>query len=402
MSKGKDTTFESRVFSTLYNPFSHKNYDPKWPDGLATVSQGVKMQACTEVVGSELLVALVPGIVNWCIAFQWDEGINRPIVRLNHCDTKFTHSLLQSKQITQLTNTESGEVTNMYGFDGVDPVNLNANDFAAWRGVSYGLRMQNINSDHENDGWFECIRTSRSATKNRLGVLVDAHTVDAGYDDFWMKTWTVRGKYEKENIELRPGSLMPLNHLAQEWFSARNWALMPSYASGKLRELKDFVFQLNPEKRNNNFNETKFQPFNYTFSVPDGTSSIELMTGMGENPNDITDIEKRTETGIRVMSGVTEYQDAVSTAYSEQFVEVVNQLVSDNFDIILIKIHGLTNTRTIIESCANLEVIVNERKVTGYHNMTNCYACTDALDRYIEKRTTYHRSPFSDYTKNRS
>lgn len=413
----KDTTYESKVLSTLYNPFSLKNLDPKWPDGLCNSSRGVQMKRTTELNGSEIVIALIPGYVNWCFAFQWDEVDNRWNLLMNHCDNTYIMSHLEQAHIIATPSTVPQEYTYEYAFgaqqDSQDiGTKVHEPEFSSWRGVSYGLRMMNVNSDHDNDGWFECVRTSRNAFVNRLGLALILQNPPpegpTGANVYEIEDRLAKSSYgdrEKDNIYIKPGCVFPLTSTAQEWFSARNWAIMPSYASGKLKELKDFVFSLNPEKAHNDFQKIEYTPFSYTESISEKIS-INTNIGVAYNNYDTSqwfdELIIDLDTDYAVVGMVTENQD--SAGGNTKFTRWVNfqkGFTSPNFDIILVKIHGLANTRTVVSSVANLEFQINERKNEGYHNMTNSYACLQSLDKYIESRVTYNRNPFQDISKKR-
>lgn len=412
---GKDISFESRVMSTLYNPFSIKNLDPKWPDGLCPSSKGVQLKRTSEIVGTEVLLVLIPGLVNWCFAYQWIEENNDYVLLLNHCDNQFVLNFLQQTPGKGATdqNINAGGV----GLGGKDnpPEGVYTDelvDFSSWRGVSYGMRLMNVNTDHDNDGWFECIRTSRNVFLNRLGIAVAGDFIPGPSPEAVVPLGPYRynhsvGDFEHNNVYLKPGCVFPLEHTAQEWFSARNWALMPSYASGKLKELKDFVFQLNPEKNINKFTDIKYLPVDFFESVSDGYYPTVRGIFLRQR-NFVGDSYVETDVALDkwlVLGMKTEYQDgggAAPTATDfEYWTDFHQGFTSDNFDIILVKLHGLENTRTVVSSVANYEFQNNERKTFRHHMHTNSYACPDALEKYVESRVTYHRSPFRDVTKNK-
>lgn len=392
--QGKDTTYESRILSSLYNPFSIKNLEPKWPDGLCNTSVGMQFRQTTEVKGSELLIVLFPGLTNWMVAYQWDELNDKYWIRANHGDRRHCFSVVESQYQMKFS----------IGAAGTDAVQTYVPEFSSWRPVSVGLRMMNVNTDNDNDGWFECVRTSRSTFLNRMGIVMygeDAPVPPTTTSFDPATTYIKVGMREKDNIFIKPGMIMPLTSLAQEWYSARNWAIMPSYASGKLRELKDFVFQLNPEKRHNYFIPMVFTAFKYPESL-----TAQFAENVGINvkyvnydvPGRMDQMYELTNNQWFVAGMTTENQDTNAGSDATQWVDFQKGFSSENFDVILIKIHGLENTRTVLSTCCNLELQRNELHNKRDHGVTNSYACIDSLDRYIENRITRHRNPFSDVT----
>lgn len=392
---GKDTTYESRVMSTLYNPFSLKNLDPKWPDGLCTTSTGVQLRRTSELNGSEIIIALVPGLVNWCFAYTWDEDTNTPLIMMNHSDSMKVLSVYE--RATGATNTEFsiGNSTDGLPNQASNPI------YSSWRGVSFGMRMMNVNTDHDNDGWFETIRTTRNTFLNRLGIVLQvplsAETNVTGEDVITPLTY---GSREKDNIYIKPGCILPLQETAQEWFSARNWALMPSYASGKLKELRDFVFTLNPEKTHNDFIPMQFTPIKaYSEGLVTGLDVVRVKYWEYDIPTRIDLFRTSNATNLKIVGMPTEHDDAINATNFQEWTDLQKGFSSENFDIVLVKIHGLEKTKTVISSVANYEFQLNERTNIGHHHLTNSYACIDALNRYLENTTMYKRSPFTDTSK---
>lgn len=402
---GKDTTYESRVMSTLYNPFSLKNLDPKWPDGLCTSSTGIQLRRTSEINGSEIIIALVPGLVNWCFAYTWDEQNNVPVIMMNHADTMSVLSVYETNMLLNILDQPVVTIGNSTSIADMaaqpsQPI------YSSWRGVSYGMRMMNVNTDHDNDGWFECVRTTRNVFLNRLGIALRLPTGADITNDSGISPISL-GQREKDNIYVKPGCIFPLTETAQEWFSARNWALMPSYASGKLKELKDFVFTLNPEKTHNDFIPMQFTPIKaYSQGNLGGPNKLWIKY-LTYNTTSYTD-EFVTIDGLtapndnwRVYGMPTEDEDALNSDTFQQWTDLQKGFSSENFDMILVKIHGLANTKTVVSSVANLEFQLNERTNIGHHHLTNSYACIDALNRYLENTTMYKRQPFTDTSKNK-
>lgn len=428
--RGKDLTFESRVLSSLYNPFTLKNSDPKWPDGLTNTSTGIRQSMTTFLQGSDYIIALIPGLVNWCFAYRWDEANDQIIILANHADTQNNFGIYEKAQgaVPQATN-HAGIVAIGENLQETDIANWRREktpNFTSWRGVSYGCRLRNVNTDHDNDGWFECIRTTRNVFIDRMGLWMKVNNTGADvspndYNDTYSENPVQQSTltYEVLNIPMPLGSILPTKHLAQEWFSARNWALMPSYASGKLNALKDFVFQLNPEKRINELKSVEMLPLYFDTGLQHTQSSELSFTSTPVRFLNYSDYYTYTPatapnapfTDWMVVPMSNENQDGnvippadgnaqnppnASAAWWRNFHR---NFCSDNFDVILIKVHGLENTKMVLSSVANVECVRNESYTSSYHHSSNAYACLDALDRYLENRTRNHRIPFADVSK---
>lgn len=417
--RGKEQTFEQRVLSTLYNPFSLKNLDPKWPDGLCNFSKGVQLKQTTEVVGSELLIALFPGLSNWCVAFTYDELTDEVLYYLNHGDEKLA---LFDVPIQRKPDIAPGGVKND-NFNVINPITSEPGTdyqqalvnpvFDAWRPVSIGMRLLNNNSDFDNDGWFETVRTTRDGLVNRLGILVPFMPPLEDWGDYRHLLESHRvNRYEWNKIVWRYTNVLPMPSTAQEWFSARNWALMPSYASGKLKDLKDFLFTLNPEKKKNEFLPLRTVLINATHGVAKYTA--DFYQTINDNFYINVQVKNLSNNGywtwnygmlMGVIGQTTEHQDqlepsvyglpATFTRSPIDWQEFTDTVISRNFDIILVKIHGLATTRTVIQTAANYEFQVNDR-YNNHHHVTNSYACTEALNRYLENKCMKNKLPFEE------
>jgi hypothetical protein len=275
-----------------------------------------------------------------------------------------------------------------------------------------------VNTDHDNDGWFESIRTTRNVFIDRMGLLLgtkaDVRIEPDDYNDTYGTTATGAlrrsiNDYEVVNVTVPTGCLLPSKHLAQEWYSARNWALMPSYGSGKLNALKDFVFQLNPEKRINELSTLTMLPF------MNSTDFGSLSWEKSDLYVNVVDTYYKQDTpnapavqDCKIVAMTSENQDNpnstdVETHNTASFWRnFVNSVCSENFDMVLIKIHGLATTKMVLTSVQNIECVRNESYTDAYHHSSNAYSCVEALDRYLENRTRNHRLAFSEITKQKS
>ncbi len=374
---GHLTTVGSKVLSTVYNPFSIRNNQPKWPDGLASYSIGKKRQYCSEVYGRDLVIALFPGYYNWCQAYEWNEALNHFFLATNH----------HQWNIDDLTFFATANVAKWYQTD------YKTAKYASWRPVSVGLRIECANNDEDNDGWFEAIRTSRDTYRHRFGILAaQGATATEPNTPF-------PGPIVKERpfcrTTLYHGMVLPSDLTVQEWHSARNWALQPSYATGKLKDIGDYIFALNQSNNDNEF--IKLRPVS---TDGDGVQeqtvyrrNYDLITQYSPIPVilDTNPIPAGNAMNFIPITEVAQENGLPTTA--TKIPDFQKSFVSDAFDMILIRVHGLDVTRLMIHTVSNLELTCNEHSPYAQF-LTISYPNKDALDAFKAVQAKQRERPF--------
>lgn len=372
---GKNISYSERIFASLYNPFSIKNTSPKYPDGLANFSTGIKRQHASEVYGRDLVICLFPGKQNWCQCYEWDETDNRLVLWANH-GVK-SEAVCKTAVINDPTSDRS-----------IVPDQKWNN----WRCCGVALKIECANNDEDHDGWFECIRTDRNATRHRFGILTftdfpatgSHYSVSTERKDVWITPFKRNDYYI--------GHMLPSNATVQEWYSARNWALMPSYASGKLKNIDNYVFCLNPNKDDNEFVKTKpvsyslegiFEevPYEYPLDDYDGVPPTKGTAAMVDAnlKNEIPTMELNENNTL-----------------PDDFYEIPNfeqSFMSQSWDMIIIRIHGIDATRLSLHSVSNLELTCNEFSEESRY-LTPAYPDTDKLAQWRAHVTKERKIPF--------
>lgn len=208
-------------------PFSGATSQPKIPDGLFTSSLSRRLQNVTEIVNdsgtmgnTEMWIIMAPTLgVPICVMNSADGKSKRGTSSFDPQFIGFPNQSVQLYNFLPGTNTPvwpavastAYEITNYSGF-------------AQWRIVSQGLRMELVNTDDENDGWFEAFRFNwRVAPKDLMLTPIDGTTTD-----------TTIGCAPNPNY-LHPyiTTLAPVEQ--------------PGYATGLLKDLKKYEFKLHPQ-----------------------------------------------------------------------------------------------------------------------------------------------------------
>lgn len=208
-------------------PFSGATSQPKIPDGLFTSSLSRRLQNVTEIVNdngsmgaTEMWIVFAPTLgVPLCVMNSADGKAKRGTSAFDPQFIGFPNQSVQLQNFTPGTNTPvwpalaatAYEITNYSGF-------------AQWRVVSQGLRMELVNTDDENDGWFEAFRFNwRAAAKDLLLTPLDGGTT------------------------ANPIGCAPNPNTLHPYISTLAPVEQPGYATGLLKDLKKYDFKLHPQ-----------------------------------------------------------------------------------------------------------------------------------------------------------
>lgn len=393
---GKFTRYGDKQIAALLNPFTVHNNSPKWPDGLANYSIGRKHQFTSEIFGPDIVICLFPGSSNWLQAFKWNEDSNWPILLANHGDDR-TFQYEYSEQAGGKTIKPAGWL------DAGNGENIRFNQ---WRGVSYALHIDCCNNDEDNDGWFEAIRVSRNSFRHRFGLITA--TTTGSNNDILYAPWKPYFPHT------RIGDGIPSRLTVQEWYSARNWAINPSHATGKIKNLENVMFRLNNESTENEF--IKWRPINgLAVALEEGTYHCPVFQSAVNEPlppqlgtpayqDSGTYAVPFTELAQATTLGQTDASEVVNTETGEpaaprQIVDWNNTYISDSFDMILIRIHGMDRTRLVLHSVQNVELQCAERNLFKSFQ-TVSYEGRDELQQFTDNVQKNKKLPFFSTTKN--
>ena len=216
------------------NPFSTATNNPKIPDGKCRLSVGVRLQAVREWENDDSNVMeflIFPGLLGGLEARNATPPPTLP--GLSGLLLNFSNHLNFNVGRDSETDDPAGDVRSFYTI-GQD-ANTQCNK---WRLVSQGVRFTMVNNSDENDGWWEAVRLvmpsgvenveiRRADTGGALGSLVDGDVAGALVSP------------EIDNI------IDPTVQLVEQ----------PSYVTGRLRNIHQFLFQLKPHDTNHPFVE---------------------------------------------------------------------------------------------------------------------------------------------------
>lgn len=231
-----DAPMQTRYLSVFMDPFSNASLTPRIPDGKAISSVGLQMQyrltvSPSGVNTSEIVFLLQPNILTplvWRAIMSISNGATPPVFT----DGPINFGII-ADQVTKLRAIDDSGTpaagTSADPWSGVTRVEqIKADALYKWRVVSQGLHLTLINQSDSNDGWFEA---SRMNTASFAEQYVIAKAVGA-----------------ENSLISYPES--------QYWnLDTSKLTSQPSYTTGRLRDVHNVIFSLNPEGNDHEFNE---------------------------------------------------------------------------------------------------------------------------------------------------
>lgn len=253
--------------------------------------------------------------------------------------------------------------------------------YSHWRPVSVGMRIKSLANETDDGGWWEAIRSSRNLITDRssdvfihtgatFGVAMQTHNKAEEIDDNFIpiREDAVAAGIRPFAVTKQAKKVANGNILPQPEFTRRNayestsdWGSDPSYCQGKISDLECMEFQLNCIRKDNDFLPVD------TVQIFDG---VPTWFAEGVTPNWVkymNIVSPRRQYGKlyhdtgKSMIGphLTQIQDIYGlpkVKHQDNQDRSVENLFSDAFDVILVRIHG-TNAKTklFIESICNRE-----------------------------------------------
>lgn len=301
-----------RYLHVFRNPFSNASLTPRIPDGKAITSQGLKFQMRKPITfnyNDDLAhhIWLQPNLHNPCTYIQ--QNTSNDAINFD----PFVNSQITSYNITSAGGTQTF----------VQPEN---SAIHKWRVVSYGLHVTMLNNTDSNDGWWEAVR-------------VNTKTSPLNYFAEWADGEQVCLYPDENKQELSESSITNL----------------PSYTTGRLRDIHNITFSLHPDGCEHDFNEIR----NPSLYVEDNGST---------RPNSFS------TSGFNDPASITEFGD--NSAKSEFFFR---GQFDPNYDTILLKIYPRDTTQTSVGSgtqllvhvVQNVEIVYDDRAINArFHTRT--------------------------------
>lgn len=363
--------------ATLWNPFSYKNNEPKYPDGLAQYSIGRKWTNISRVRGKDIVICLYPGLLGWCCIAASTVDSETEFKQYDIHTTQ--ESLQYTYSATEVGSVQPGTVE----LRKVSKWVVSTNRFSAWRPVSLAVKIKSINrlvgNCGRNDGWWEAIRSSKNITPLEFGIITESIP-------------------EKAPV----GTLFPNTKFLFTANQAQNWSLMPSYQTGSIMDLSKWCFQSNQIRNDNNFIDVTDIAYDYPSAAiyadhyqQDDLQRLEYPT-MQDNPTIVPYVDGITYQTFpynadqpSVLVGETDPVGYTSFPLGYQSTHATS------LDMILIKLHGTSESEYQISSVCNQEFLANDTDLKDYQ--TTSYAAHKELEEYLQIRSRDYKNPNHTY-----
>lgn len=277
-------------------------------------------------------IVLIPGLQ---CGLYWTQD---PLGNANETDNYFTFSTDSWVDITVPVPLD----------DAVWPGTVSSGGgVSRWRVVSQGLKLTLLNTQEENDGWFECVRTTYKPRMSDWKIV--SPIGNHGLNTSFLTTG-------------ESGFLAPDDKLI-DYLESKNLAEHLSYKAGSLKDIHRHQFNLMPFSKNNEFVELQE---NYLITADEGLIPVPTQP--------VTGVSRQT---FELLDGANS-----SKKIYESFMDT-------NHDIVLIKIHpGTRGSKLLAELAVNHEVVYDVDSVLSKH-MTTTDVDEDAFKQAQEiKHTT--------------
>lgn len=245
----------------------------------------------------------------------------------------------------------NGPITDNIGEDNNgNPVDITigtGGGISRWRVVSQALKLSLLNTDHENDGWWESARVTYKPDMDHWKLISPA-----GNHNF-ASTWTTTG--EK--------MYLGANDNLVNYMELRNLAEAKSYKCGSLKDIHRMQWNLMPFSKDNEFMELQER---YLFT-PDEWKITEAKTNSEDQL-------------IPLKSGGL----AAKKLYES--------LIDNNHDMVIIRIHpGVSGTKLLADLAVNQEVVYDIDSSLAKH-MTECEVDVASFEKAREVKHAANQS----------
>lgn len=216
----------NRQLAVYKNPFTTYTTNPKIPDGKATMSAGLRVQAVKDIkfsaVNETLHILLLPGCNNGAIIL----GNNGTAMTDKNMFYKNQVAIKTESMAPDLLDDDNKPITTSSTNTYKGEVGVIETGETKWRLVSQALKLTLVNNSDENDGWWEAIRTTCNAKSFGLVENNESSYYHVGFN-----------------------STTALPDVSLTDTIVEN----NTYASGKLRDIHRYLFQLHPTVNDHDF-----------------------------------------------------------------------------------------------------------------------------------------------------
>lgn len=307
-----------RELSVFRNPFSVATSSPRIPDGKVESSIGIKSQGRLEIkpswVGEDASdgithLFIYPGLGSGLIVYKHTgEGLRQYEV-VGYKD----HGHIES------SNLGSGTTNLNRTFENIDHI-------SKWRLVSQGVKLECVNNDDFNDGWFEAVRLSEPIDEENWMICLSNNSTD------WDTNTVVAPAIRYLDGDLK----------------TRNLVDEPSYTMGRLKDIHNLEFHLQPTNNDPDFNKMSQNTLLY--------QTVDTL-----NPDQAISSVNAPHYYAYMRGGKPECRN------------LVNDYIDRNHDCVYVRIHGRTDgeTRILAHVVSNQELkFSGDQRESKYESKT--------------------------------
>jgi hypothetical protein len=382
-TRGKNISYGHKHMATLWNPFSYKNNEPKYPDGLAQYSIGRKWTNVTRVKGKEIIIFHYPGLLGWTAIFAKTATRDITLVDVHSTSESLQYDFTTVNMARLFPDGTTQEVINQKW-----TLTPQEYKFSAWRTVSAAVKVKPTNKIYtqncgKNDGWWEAIRTNKII--DPMNFLLVAST-------------------GPQLHQIPQAAVLPSLDYAKYSNSTTNWTNGPSYATAATNTMQQYVFQLNQIRNDNEFidvTEIQYdqeQGLNTAITLDVmvyGNATMQSNPGYNIFPDALTTrmYNRGTLTSEWGRGGADPALGSkIDHPQREKGFENVK---SSSFDTIIIKLHGTDDSEYLVSSVMNQEFLANDTMLKDYQ--TASYPALEELQEYLEIRSRDYKFPHHSY-----
>jgi hypothetical protein len=369
-----DSALGAKCLSVAINAFSDATQQPRFPDGKANESVGMKYQMINEieaVTGGEIEILFFPGL-NACILVK--DAVSKSLGERSTFENSATTKL------QRVENHVSGEVrlelinptapAPQYSLDNLKVTFTQPEErmVAKWRAVSYGLLLSLVNNSEENDGWWEACRISPPADAREFAMSL------------------IYPNLTVAQINTSPREFTQFPHITQPFnifpvmpqISSSQMLNTPSYSTGKLRNIHNVIFQLNPD-----FGTHEFIDMNRSTTI-NGTSFFDQDVAAEGHPFDVDTAalgnpQQPRDNGAPLTALAAHKGITFGRAVPQIEDTPLDTFFDHTFDAIFIRIHGVDGkggrspSRLTMHSVMNQEIIYDEKAHNARFHQPSVY-----------------------------
>ena len=272
MNQQNNYVDELKVVQSMVNPFLPYKFERKWPDGLATHSCSVTHRKHTRVLlrpnmtnSGVYHVILFAGKTNWCVLYNdFNNDFNNYQPEEDHLLVNHNDNGRHFPMFRPTYTIEDPTFEDLY----VTP-HPEKNEVLNWRPVTVGMKIYVHINGHQttNGGYYTAYRIPTSAVLRDHTIMFES--TDPEYVDPLVPSFLYPSHYTGDVFPRVPKFTLkdiqlvyyPSGVLRQ--YDAIMAHRLENIAVGELKNLNDVVFQLNNNKRYNEFLPNQMSVYPY-------------------------------------------------------------------------------------------------------------------------------------------